>query len=84
MNKAVYDPEKYCPICGDKLPPDVTGPRAHRCNPKVLSAIDAARKRDYVQLRQPREDERLKDGFALMADDSDPNDSEPDPESFVS
>ena len=65
MNASVYNPEAYCPICGLRLSPAI----GHRCNLKKLAAIDAARTRDCVQVRQPSLAERLKDGFRLLSDD---------------
>ncbi|OHB83413.1 MAG: hypothetical protein A2V98_13370 [Planctomycetes bacterium RBG_16_64_12] len=72
MNAPVRDPENYCPICGSKLPRGLR----HRCNSKKLTAIDAARSRDYIQVRQPNLAERLKDGFRLLEDDEQEDDDE--------
>jgi len=85
MNNAVYDPENYCPICGSKLPENQIGAGGHECNATKLKAIDAARKRDYTQIRQPSEEERIKDGFAMIDDDGYPDDpNEPDPDRYFS
>jgi len=65
MAEGVYDPENYCPICGSRLREGLV----HRYDSKKLTAIDAARTRDYVQLRQPNLAERLKDGFCLLDDE---------------
>jgi hypothetical protein len=43
--------------------------RGHGCPQKTLDAIDAARKRDYVPIRTPPFDVRLRDGFALLSPD---------------
>ena len=70
MNMPMHDPENYCPICGLELSQTL----GHRCDSKTLTAIDAARTRDYVQMHRPNLAERLKDGFRLLDNDDEDND----------
>ena len=83
MAYGVFDPENYCPICGQKLPEKGVGVfhyrsiQDHACAGKTLSAIDSAANRDEVMLRVPHLIERLKDGFALLREDDEPEPEEP-------
>jgi hypothetical protein len=43
--------------------------RGHRCPQRTLDAMDAAGKRDYVPIRTPPFDVRLRDGFPLLSPD---------------
>lgn len=76
MRTGVFDPENFCPICGQKLPPS-HHLQDHTCPAKNLSAIDSAGKRDEVLVRTPHLAERLKRGFALLNEDDEPEPLEP-------
>ena len=57
----------YCPICAIEVT-DV-GYENHKCNPRTLSAIDAASTRAEdaeISFPQPGLTEKLKAGFAMM------------------
>lgn len=71
MGIGVFDPENYCPICGQKLPSS-HHIQDHSCPPNSLSAIDGAGNRDDVLVRTPHLAERLKEGFALLKEDDEP------------
>lgn len=64
-----YDP--YCPICGKHMgqASQVSAPGCivHRCDPKKLSAIEAAHHRDDNEpmLSMPPKSRRLKHGFQI-------------------
>lgn len=85
MNSPVSNPENYCPICGVRFGSSEFGQYEHRCTTSKLNALDAARARDYTQVRTPHKDERLKDGFAMLSDDEVYRDEdEPDPDRLIS
>lgn len=70
MARGVHDPEKYCPICGVKLPNAPDPMDKHRCSARTLQGIDAALKRDGTP--HPRLltlDQRLSAGFLMLEDD---------------
>jgi hypothetical protein len=69
MSVAVSNPENYCPICGCHFAHESN----HRCHPNILTAIDTARPRNYLQVRKPTIADRFTDGFrvAEMEDDVD-------------
>lgn len=68
----------WCPICG-AIYPRGTGSMGHRCDAKVLAAIDGAHRRDPDE-EEPRErrsfGSRLEDGFMILDDIRDPEDDE--------
>lgn len=59
----------WCPICGAITQP---GSGEHRCDARVLSAIDGAHRRDVDDV-EPREyrsfHNRLSDGFMMLDDE---------------
>ena len=65
--KGVWNPEKYCPICGDRL---MAG---HWCRQSVLNGIDGARDKrdpDSVLERSIPYGRRLSDGMDTLHSDS--------------
>ncbi len=64
----VWNPEKYCPICGAKFGSGPPGP--HRCPEATLRGIDrAGATDDRDPVRTPSFEERIKDGFDLLEDE---------------
>ena len=64
-HKRTYAEDEYCPICGQGDPRVKRG--RHRCDPRRLLAIDAARHRDPDpgQTRREAEGRRLVEGLKL-------------------
>ncbi len=71
--KAVFDPEKYCPICGRLLPvrdgENGPEPGPHQCPERTLRGIDSAhgREPDEETYRDwPPENQRLAEGLRMV------------------
>ncbi len=65
----------YCPICGKGVKrygdliatPHVSLQSQHRCNPRALRAIDAARARDDATGYVPSQADRFNEGCRIQA-----------------